>query len=166
VADTQPTGVSDDKPPFGVAFFVAIVDRLAKTYQNMQRNSDPSLIGLDMSAHNVLQEQLVADHSLIPPASGATVAVDRTPAILQVDVSACKFPAPQSVGQRVVIYNNAGGNCVITVNSASDFQNLNGATVGNTLTIADESIVELISVNNAGSLQWKILGGVAVVSQV
>lgn len=119
-----------------------------------------------MTAHRVLEDQLVADHSLIPPALGATVAVDRSPALLQVSVAACGFPAPQAAGLRVAIYNNAGGNCVITANSASDFQTLNGASTGNTLTVTDEDIVELISVDNAGVLQWKILAGDAAVSEV
>lgn len=116
-----------------------------------------------MSAHNVLENQLVADHTLIPPSSGATIDVDRSPALVQVAVTACKLPVPQVAGLRLAIYNNAGSACSVTMLGGGNFQNNDGGT-GTTLSVDDEELVEVISVDKAGTLQWKELAETTSVS--
>lgn len=149
--------------PFGGGFFYAIVDPDAGTDQNTQRISTLLLKGKQMSAHNVLENQLVADHTLIPPSSGATIDVDRSPALVQVAVTACKLPVPQVAGLRLAIYNNAGSACSVTMLGGGNFQNNDGGT-GTTLSVDDEELVEVISVDNAGTLQWKELAETTSVS--
>lgn len=138
MADTQPS-------PSGLGFFVAIVDRLVKTYQNMQRNSDPSLIGLDMSAHNVLENQLVADHTLVPPASaGKTVAVDRSPAFLQADTN-CVISEPQAAGLRLTVMT-VGGVTLTAANSRKFYTSNTNNTEATTITLNSHDIIDLVSV--------------------
>ena len=47
-----------------------------------------------MSGHNVLQEVLDAEHTLIPPSLNGTASVDRSPALLVSEVN-CKIAVPQ-----------------------------------------------------------------------
>ena len=94
-----------------------------------------------MSAHNVLENQLVADHTLIPPSSGATIDVDRSPALVQVAVTACKLPVPQVAGLRLAIYNNAGSACSVTMLGGGNFQNNDGGT-GATLASAGAFVID------------------------
>lgn len=83
-----------------------------------------------MSAHNVLQEQLVADHTLITPAAGETVQVDRSPAIINAGVS-FSVSAPQAAGLLLAI-NNTSGSGSILVSGQVAAQNSN--------TVADQSV--------------------------
>ena len=137
-----------------MAFFVAIVDRLVKTYQNMQRNSNPSLIGLDMSAHNVLENQLVADHTLVSVLTAdGVVNVDRSPAILEVGTAGERtLSAPQVSGLMLTIVQPNTGAIASTIKQSG------GATFGSgtTLTLDTQGDnVLLVSMDIGGTIVWR-----------
>lgn len=114
----------------------------------------PLKIGYDMSAHNVLEEQLVADHSLIPPAvAGDLVAVDRSPAILEAEVN-CVIPTPQSAGLRLTVFSEAG--VVLTAAESGNFYTSATAnTQATTITVQAHYICDLISVSKGNGFQYK-----------
>lgn len=103
-----------------------------------------------MSAHNVLQEQLVADHTLITPAAAETVQVDRSPAIINAGVS-FSVSAPQAAGLLLAINNTSGSS--ITVSGQVAAQNSN--TVANQ-SVAANTLCTFISVeDSAGAVFFK-----------
>lgn len=103
-----------------------------------------------MSAHNVLQEQLVADHTLITPAAAETVQVDRSPAIINAGVS-FSVSAPQAAGLLLAINNTSGGS--ITVSGQVAAQNSNTVT---NQSIAANTLCTFISVeDSAGAVFFK-----------
>lgn len=122
-----------------------------------------------MSAHNVLENQLVADHTLIDQTNLAAsadanqlVVVDRTPSILLIETGADNevryLPVPEAAGLSltVVFSVDGGGNVDITQDSNVKFTS---AAIANTkLTGADAgSVVSLVSVQVGSALSWRIV---------
>ena len=106
-----------------------------------------------MSAHNVLENQLVADHTLIVPAADDLVAVDRSPAILETEVN-CKIATPQAAGLRLTVFSEAG--CTLTADGGLNFYTSNTAsTEATTITVGAHDVVDLISVSNGSAFQYK-----------
>jgi hypothetical protein len=98
-----------------------------------------------MSAHNVLENQLVADHTLVPPAlAGNTVAVDRSPALLTTDLN-CKISEPQAAGLRLTVFSVAGAT-ITAANSRKFYINNTDNTEATTITLGAHDVVDLISV--------------------
>jgi len=122
-----------------------------------------------MSAHNVLENQLVADHTLVDltnlAASADTnqlVVVDRTPSILLIETGAANevryLPVPEAAGLSltIVFSTDGGGDVAITQDSnvkftaaASSNTKLTGANAG--------SVVSLVSVKIGSALSWRIV---------
>jgi hypothetical protein len=116
-----------------------------------------------MSAHNVLENQLVADHTLVDLKNLAAsadanqlVVVDRTPSILLIETGADNevryLPVPEAAGLSltIVFSVDVGGNVDITQDSNVKFTS---AAIANTkLTGADAGSVVLSwrIVNNDG----------------
>ena len=105
-----------------------------------------------MSAHNVLQEQLVADHTLVPPAADAIAAVDRSPSLLVSEVN-CKIAVPQQAGLRLSVFSVAG--CVITAASGNFYTSNTASTEATTITLGAHDVIDLVSVANGSVFQFK-----------
>lgn len=103
-----------------------------------------------MSAHNVLQEQLVADHTLITPAADETVQVDRSPAIINAGVD-FSVSAPQAAGLLLAINNTSGSSITVSGQVAAQTSN----TVANQ-TVTANTLCTFISVeDSAGAVFFK-----------
>ena len=107
-----------------------------------------------MSAHSILQNQLVADHTLIPPVvAGDLVAVDRSPAILEAEVN-CKISTPQAAGLRLSVFSVGG--VQLTAAESGNFYTSNRAnTEAQTLDVPAHYICDLVSVSKGTGFQWK-----------
>jgi hypothetical protein len=108
-----------------------------------------------MSAHNVLENQLVADHTLISPATAdELVAVDRSPAILEAEVN-CKISTPQAAGLRLTVVSSSG--CQISPATSSERIYSSNANSGEvtSLTLNAGQLIELISVSKGSGFQYK-----------
>jgi hypothetical protein len=67
-----------------VGFFLQLLTALQANSKMCAEFQNPFSIGTTMSAHNLLQEQLLSDHTLIDAGDGKTISVDRSPAFLDV----------------------------------------------------------------------------------
>lgn len=106
-----------------------------------------------MTAHRVLEDQLVADHTLVVPALNDLVAVDRSPAILEAEVN-CKIATPQAAGLRLTVFSEAG--CTLTADGGLNFYTSNTAsTEATTITVGAHDVVDLISVSKGSGFQYK-----------
>lgn len=111
-----------------------------------------------MTAHRVLQDQFIADHSLIAPSLDTdTVEVDRSPAIVNTGISFF-VSDPQAIGLRLAVHNTNSGSG-ISVKSASSKIGANNATAGaSSVSVSNGSMSEFISVElSDGSIIWKKL---------
>ena len=109
-----------------------------------------------MSAHNHLQEGLIADYELPETSNGGGIILDRSPAVCSIRTSGAetrKLDSPLAVGSRLTItLSDDGGDCVIT---ADDPINQAGNTV---ITLADVGdTVDLVSTNVGGSPVWRVV---------
>ena len=109
-----------------------------------------------MSAHNVLQEQLVADHSLVGPVNADDkVQVDRSPAYVAAGVDFF-LSEPQSEGERVTIYATAG--CSLKTSNAI-LRNAQSNSALSSKSLTQYYVYELISVRDIAAtgkpLVWK-----------
>ena len=118
-----------------------------------------------MSAHNLLQEQLLSDHTLIDAGNGKTISVDRSPAFLDVTTAGAETrvlgAAPRAGLLLTVALNVDGGNLVVTQAGSGAFNQAGNTT----LTLADAGdVVQLVSVKIGSSILWRIVGndGVAL----
>lgn len=70
-----------------------------------------------MSAHNQLQQHLIAPHEIIDPGDAGDVQIDRSPASLIITTQGAEtrtIPSPQNVGQRLTICLSVdGGDLVV-----------------------------------------------------
>lgn len=126
---------------------------------------NPFSIGTTMSAHNLLQEQLLSDHTLIDAGNGKTISVDRSPAFLDVTTAGVETrvlnAAPRAGLLLTVALNVDGGNLTVTQAGSGAFNQAGNTT----LTLADAGdVVQLVSVQIGSSILWRIVGndGVAL----
>ena len=111
-----------------------------------------------MTAHRVLQDQLVADHSLIAPSLDTdTVTVDRSPAIVNSGISFF-VSDPQAIGLRLAVHNTSTVSG-ISVKSAGNKIGSNNATAGAaSVSVGNGVLSEFVSVELAdGTVIWKKL---------
>lgn len=109
-----------------------------------------------MSAHNTLQEELIADRTLIDPGTTGTIAIDRQGGILSLSAAAGSriLQAPQSIGQEVTVSGNAVTGAITITQSGSAAINAAGNT---TATIdANGEIVTFVAIAVAGTLRWRV----------
>ena len=105
-----------------------------------------------MSGHNVLQEVLDAEHTLISPELNGTASVDRSPALLVSEVD-CKIAVPQRAGIRLSVFSVAG--CTVTADSGNFYTSNTASTEATTITVGAHDVVDLISVANGSVFQFK-----------
>jgi hypothetical protein len=110
-----------------------------------------------MSAHNLLQEQLLADRLLVDPGNGRTVLPDRSPAILSVSEAGATsrvLGTPERLGQMLIVAGNViGGNLTIT-QTGSVAINSSGNTTA-TIAAAGRSIT-FVAIAVANVLRWRV----------
>ena len=106
-----------------------------------------------MSAHNVLENQLVADHTLVDVLSASgNVNVDRSPAILEVGTAGARvLSAPQASGLMLTIVQpNGSVSSTVTQSGGATFGS------GTTLTLdAAADNVLLVSMDIGGTIVWR-----------
>jgi hypothetical protein len=109
-----------------------------------------------MSAHNILQEQLIADRALIDPGNAGTVVIDRSPAILSLSsaVGTRILEAPQALGQEVTVSGNVITGNVGVTQAGSAAINAAGNTTA-TITAAGQRVT-FIAIAIAGVLRWRV----------
>ena len=105
-----------------------------------------------MSGHNVLQEVLDAEHTLISPALNETASIDRSPALLVSEVN-CKIAVPQRAGIRLSVFSVSG--CTITAESGNFYTSNTAGTEATSITLGAHDVVDLISVANGSVFQFK-----------
>lgn len=112
-----------------------------------------------MSAHNQLQEHLIADPVLVDPGTGRTVQIDRHDAYLNLRSGASNetriLGAPTRAGQTLTIglAVDGGGDVAVTQTGSAAF-NASGNT---TITLNDTGDnVTLVSIAIATALRWRL----------
>lgn len=131
-----------------------------------------------MSAHNVLENQLVADHTLIDQTNlaGASadanqlVVVDRTPSILLIETGADDevryLPVPEAAGLSltIVFSVDGGGDVDITQDSNLKFTSaaiantkLTGASAGSVVSLVSVQIGSVVNNEIVRTLSWRIV---------
>jgi hypothetical protein len=116
-----------------------------------------------MSAHNHLQEALIAEFEMVPVGNGGAIIPDRSPAVQNLRTVAAEtrtLPRPLNVGQELTIVLGVdGGDCVVTAAAA-----INAA--GNTVMTFDNAgdMIRLVAVPIGANLFWRVVGndGVAL----
>lgn len=109
-----------------------------------------------MSAHNLLEELLIAPQQLERTYTGQAILADRSPAYAPIITAAAEtrtLPRPSHVGQRLTIAMEVdGGDCVITSSAAINL-------AGNTIITLDApgEMVELTSVRIGADLFWRVV---------
>jgi hypothetical protein len=117
-----------------------------------------------MTAHRVLEDQLVADHTLVPPVtSGDKVSVDRSPALLEAGVS-CVISEPQAAGLRLTIVGTANSVAVTIANSGRFFDGTTDNDPYATCTVSTGDLIDLISVTDGNNIRYKVVAGTAAFS--
>jgi hypothetical protein len=109
-----------------------------------------------MSAHNHLQEGLIAEYTLPAVGNGGVIVPDRSPAVIAIRTAAAEtrsLPDPLNVGIRLTICMEVdGGDCVIA--SASPINQAGN----NRITLNDPGdTVELVAISVAGAPKWRVV---------
>ena len=107
-----------------------------------------------MSAHNVLENQLVADHTLVSVLTAdGVVNVDRSPAILEVGTAGERtLSAPQVSGLMLTIVQPNTGSIASTVKQSGGATFGSGATL--TLDTQGDNVL-LVSMDIGGTIVWR-----------
>ena len=105
-----------------------------------------------MSAHNVLENQLIADHTLVDVLSASgNVNVDRSPAILEVGTAGARvLSAPQASGLMLTIVQPKAVAATVTQSGGATFGS--GTTL--TLDAAGDNVL-LVSMDIGGTIVWR-----------
>lgn len=109
-----------------------------------------------MSAHNTLQEELIADRALLDPGAGGTIVIDRQDGVLSLSSGAGAriLQAPQTLGQEMTVSGNAiTGNVAITQPGSFAFNAAGNTTA--TITAAGQRI-SFVAIAIAGVLRWRV----------
>lgn len=113
-----------------------------------------------MSAHNVLQEQLVADHTLIAPvAADDEIQVDRSPAFIDATGTTSNFKISKAAaaGLSLVINNGSGTPAVSAIGGGNFFCDGTDNTAQASFGLTANRATHLVSVNISGAIVWKEL---------
>lgn len=122
-----------------------------------------------MSAHNVLENQLVADHTLIDQTNLAAsadanqlVVVDRTPSILLIETGAADevryLPVPEAAGLSLTVVFSVDGGGDVDITQDSNVKFTSGGIANTKLTGENAgSVVSLVSVQIGAVLSWRIV---------
>lgn len=113
-----------------------------------------------MSAHNLLYNSYLADHTQSDPGDGGSIQADRDHGLVLLESGSSgetrtlKDPLKAGIMLSICLETDGGGNVVVTAETAIN------QTGNNTITLADafDTILLLSIPDGSGGYKWKILG--------